>query len=122
MNNRKAQLLQEIERTRLGIGRDFQNLTQELNLMKKASRVFAKKPFHWMAGSAALGFLLSGGLFRRKEKSAKIRRDSAPQKAEKAFGCGSALLTLLRMVFPLLKPALVAYASRKMAQLAERTR
>lgn len=118
MNPRKAELLRELDRTRSGIQRDFRELAGELDVVKKTGRLMAKKPFHWMAGAALAGFVISGGLFRRGRRRERPAQEGKPRKSGGRKGPAGMLLLVFKMIFPLIKPALAAYATRKMADLA----
>lgn len=126
MKKNKTALLQELQLSRLAIARDLQEVCDEFNMAKKAEKVIRRNPLAWLAGAGVGGFLLA--TWRRPVAKAKPDRprsgpgvSSVPQAAVSAsskLGLWGLLLGLFKLVFPLARPLLSAYASRRLAEMA----
>lgn len=123
----KTALLREVELSRSAIRRDFNGLREELNLAKKVEKVIRKKPFWWLAGAGISGFVIAslrGGRpsaktpGRAAEKSAGKSERSSLEQGVKALGFWGFVLSLFKIAFPVVRPLLSAYATRRMAELA----
>jgi len=121
MRRDKEQLMRELELSRLSLRRDFQGLQDELNVVRKLEKVVRKKPLAWLGGAAATGFVLAvlrGGGGRRqakKEKVADRAKGSRPARSLTFFGF---LIAVIKMLFPMFRPLMMAYATKRMADMA----
>lgn len=111
--------MKELELSRLALRRDFQGLQDELNVVKKLERVVRKKPLAWLGGAAATGFVLAvlrgGGRRSKKEKASDKSTGSRPAKSLTFFGI---LIAAIKMLFPMFRPLMMAYATKRMADMA----
>ncbi len=123
---KKELLILELEKTRTAIRRDVSQLADEFNFVKKFENVVRRKPSAWLAGAAATGFFLSlfrGGSApkaksqRRARKAGGKEDPAAPELPAKLTLLGF-LLALLKLVFPVARPLLTAYATKRMAEMA----
>ncbi len=108
----------EIAASRRTIQADYAALRAELDFAAKAKRAVVARPLPWLGGAALLGYLLSG---RKNAKPTKHRRGepeaAAPARKLTLLGVG---LTAARLLFPLARPALTAFAMRKLSSFASR--
>lgn len=118
----KEQLLAEIARSRNAILRDAQMVRHEASPVVRFERVVARKPWVWVFAAAVLGWALAGPktktrVIREKPviggKSGR-RRDRRPQ------GPLGMAVSLVRVAMPMIKPALTAYAAKRVAEMAQK--
>ena len=111
-------LRREIDASRRAMQHDYAALRAELDFATKTKRAVVANPLPWLGGAAFLGYILSG---RKKAKVPKRRRGE-PEIAEPArrLSLFGVLLGAARLLFPLARPALTAFAVRKLSGLANR--
>lgn len=121
----REEILNEVARSRASIARDYQAVRTELDVASQVGRSVRRKPLAWLGGAAALGWLLAGPKTRTRVvvKPAKgggkaLRK--AETKAAARFGLWAMLVSLVRLLFPLLKPYLTAYAGRRLMEFTGR--
>jgi hypothetical protein len=111
-------LRREIDASRRAMQQDYAALRAELDFATKAKRAVVANPLPWLGGAAFLGYFLSG---RKKAKPPKHRRGepeiAAPARKLTLLGV---LLAAARVLFPLARPALTAFAVRKLSGFANR--
>jgi len=133
--NREALTL-ELEKSRRALGRSAADLKWELDFKRKTENSIREYRFAWLGGAAAFGFLIAGSRSKRKRKKARQLEsgavdvdgtDPAPKKQgkKKDDDSGFAMPTIiavilgaLRILMPLLKPIVSAYAARKLGDIA----
>lgn len=111
-------LRREIDASRRAVQQDYAALRAELDFATKTKRAVVANPLPWLGGAAFLGYILSG---RKQPKPPKHRRGE-PEAARPArkLGVLGVLLTAARLLFPLARPALTAFAVRKLSGFANR--
>jgi hypothetical protein len=108
----------EIDASRRALQQDYAALRAELDFATKAKRAVVANPLPWLGGAAFLGYILSG---RKQAKPPKRRRGEpeAVAPARKLTFLG-VLFALARLLFPMARPALTAFAVRKLSGFATR--
>ncbi len=121
----RDEILSEITRSRIAIGQDCGKLREELDFAAKLNSMVRRRPFAWLGGAAALGWILAGPKTKKRVVT-KYVRDSdkragtSDARAAGKFGLLAALFTAARLALPFVKPALSAYAARWLAEFAGR--
>jgi len=119
-NPSKEAMLAEIMRSRMAIRRDTVAVREEFDVRKKVAAVVRKSPFAWVGGAATLGFLFSQ--FRKpagkKSSSRKEKLSSPAVGAARPIGFLAFVLGVLKLLVPAFRPALSAYAAKRLADLA----
>lgn len=115
----KEQILEELRRSRAAIARDAAAVAEEINLASKLKKSVRTRPLAWLGGAAALGWILAGPKTRVVTKTAKGKSPAVAEKTRPA-GFWAALLTLFKILLPLARPALSAYAARRLGEMAEK--
>lgn len=118
----KEQLLAEIARSRDAILRDFQMVLHEASPAVRLERAVARKPWVWVFAAAVLGWTLAGPKTKTRVIREKMviggksrrRKDRRPQ------GPLGMAISLLRVAIPVIKPALTAYAAKRVAEMAQK--
>lgn len=119
----KSELLAEVARSRAAIRRDVFAVHSELDLAEKIKSSVRARPFAWLGGAAAIGYILSGPKTRTKTVTKVVRgKSKVPDSKEKKkprsfFGL---VFALGKFAFPLLRPALSAYAAKRFGDFAEK--
>lgn len=108
------EIRQEIAASRTALRRDFRGLRDELDFAAKARRSVVQNPVAWLGGAALFGYLLSG---RKKSKVRGRGKIPAGEPVKKLTVLGG-LLAAARLLFPLARPALTSFATRKLIDFA----
>jgi hypothetical protein len=119
----KADLLAEIARSRTAIARDTQLVRQKLDVALKIQNAVRRRPFAWLAGSAAIGYIFAGPKTRTKTITKVVRgksKDPVPESKKKRRGLTGLIIALFKFALPLLRPALSAYAAKRFGDFAQR--
>ena len=119
----KAELLAAVARSRAAIRRDSSAVRAEVDLAAKIQNSVRFRPFAWLGGAAMIGFLLAGPKTRTKTVTKLVREKSgAPVRETKKnpHGFIDIFLALLKFFFPLVRPALSAYAAKRFGDFAQR--
>jgi len=123
MSNKES-ILEELRRSRIAIARDTAAIAEEFNILAKLKRSVTSRPFAWLGGAAALGYIFAG-------PKTKTITKTVPQKggasAQKNVSAGKdrrhwlmTTLGLFKLVLPLVQPALSAYAARRLGEFSEK--
>jgi hypothetical protein len=115
----KEKILQELRLSRAAIARDATAVADEINLAAKLKKSVRTRPLAWLGGAAALGWILAGPKTRTVSKPAKGKSPALPEKSRPA-GFWGILLALFKIAIPLARPALSAYAARRLGEMAEK--
>lgn len=123
----KEQLIAELARTRQAMTRDCAGIKRELDYKAKLEAAVRRKPFAWFGGAAIVGWMLAGPKTRTKHRTITkyVPQGEKVPKAQVAksagrFGFLGIILTVIRLAFPLVKPALSNYALRRLSEMAEK--
>ena len=119
----KAELLAAIASSRAAIRRDSSTVRAELDVAAKIQSSVRSRPFAWLGGAAAIGYLLAGPKTRTKTVTKFVRQKSGEPVREtkkKPRGFFDLLLSLLKLAVPLLRPALSAYAAKRFGDFAQK--
>ncbi len=117
----RAEILLELEASRRAISRDYHGVREAANVPKRLKSTFKKHPVPWLGGAAAIGWLLSGR--GRKQKKVMVERQvdadgNVVKEKAKKLGIFTILLSILRVVIPVVKPAVLAFTAKKFADVA----
>lgn len=123
----KERLIAELALTRAAVRQDYKAVRTEMDVAEKLKRVVRQRPFAWLGGAAALGWILSGPKTKKKLVTKYVpAQDKRAGKTEKQAsgrfaGFITLGLTIFRLVFPYLKPALLNYATQYMSERVGKT-
>ena len=118
----KEKILEDLRRSRAAIARDANAVVEEVNLVSKLKKSVRNRPLAWFGGAAALGWVLAGPKTRIVTKTVKGKSLEPAKKSRLsgAAGLWSILLALFKIAYPLARPALTAYATRRVGEFAEK--
>jgi hypothetical protein len=117
--NAKDQIVEELRRSRAAIARDVAAVADEINLSSKLKKSVRARPLAWLGGAAAIGWILAGPKTRVVTKTAKGKSPGRPEKSRPA-GFWGILFGLFKVLLPIARPALSAYAARRLGEMAEK--
>jgi hypothetical protein len=115
----KERLLEELRQSRLALARDATAVAEELNLASKFKKAIRSRPLAWLGGAAAIGWILAGPKTRVVSKTGKGKSSDLTEKSHPA-GFWGILLALFKIALPIARPALSAYAARRLGEMAEK--
>lgn len=120
----KQQILEELRRSRVAIARDTASIAEELNIVSKIRRSVRTRPLAWLGSAAALGYIFAGPKTRKPAITTPTKKGTKSEKSEPVRagrqGLFSVLFHLVKFLFPLLRPALSAYAAQRLGELSSR--
>ncbi len=118
----KDEILAELSRSRAGLTREWTALRRELDFKAKLNKIVRRKPYVWLSGAAALGWVLAGPKSKTRIVTKVIQPDGKPivvkEKGKRRAGLVALLLGLMRFALPFVRPALTAYAGKFFADIA----
>jgi hypothetical protein len=118
----KDEILTELSSSRAGLTREWVALRREFDFKAKLNNIVRRKPYVWLSGAAALGWVLAGPKRKTRVVTKVIQSDGKPvvikEKGKRRAGLVALLLGLMRFALPFVRPALTAYAGKFFADLA----
>ena len=119
-NKSKAELTEEIARSRADVEHRLHRVREEVDLPRKIRRSVQREPVPWIVGAIAVGLLLTAVVSRKRKK---IYVDTKAAKASKsALLEAGFLLGALRIAASLLKPVIVNFVEKKLGDYTNRGR
>ncbi len=117
-------LIREVEASRRAITRDVTALQYQLDLPSRAMDAIGNHPLRWLGGSAAIGFVvavLSRRSLRNKRNAPTLKAASGPAtEPSKTLTLVGILAGIVKVAMPLVRPALSAFAARRLAEMASK--
>lgn len=108
-DQRKAELIAELDRARRRIAAEYGGLRRAFDFPQRAKDAVMKNPVSWVGGATLFGVLLSKLLGRRRKAL------PAPDGAVVTAGKTGLILGALKIAFDLSRPALVKWATQHVA-------
>jgi len=117
-------IMRELEASRRAIRRDVTALRYQLDVQERAKDAIRNHPVHWLGGFAATGFVLAF-FSRRPRRSKRLKPAGKLVSAEAAPSANSltllgVLVGIFKVLAPLLRPALSAFAARRFAEMVSK--
>lgn len=118
-DERKAELTGQLARSRTQITTNVHALGRDLDFASRARRAFKTHPAVWIGGAILIGLVISRLPFGRKKVTVKVGKKAEPtvEKVERA----GLLLGALKIAFNILRPTLMGWATRWVADYFERS-
>jgi hypothetical protein len=117
----KEEILAELTASRAAIVEGCVALRAELDLKTKLNNLVRQKPYAWLGGAAALGWVLAGPKTRTRVVTKTIKPNGAPtikvEKKKARAGLIALLFALVRFVLPVLRPVVTTYAGRRLSDM-----
>jgi len=123
MSNKEA-ILDELRRSRLAIARDTAAIAEEFNLLGKLRRSVTSRPLAWLGGAAALGYIFSRPKTKKPTKNTplidgSLTENTIPTAKDRRHWLMT-VFGIFKMAFPFIRPALSAYAARRLGEFSEK--
>ena len=74
----KDEILAEISRSRAGLTREWAALRREFDFKAKLNNIVRRKPYLWLSGAAALGWVVAGPKRKTRVVTKVIQPDGKP--------------------------------------------
>ena len=120
----KDEILAEISRSRAGLTREWAALRREFDFKAKLNNIVRRKPYLWLSGAAALGWVVAGPKRKTRVVTKVIQPGGKPvvvkEKGKRRAGLVALILGLMRLAVPIIKPAVTAYAGKFIADMASK--
>jgi hypothetical protein len=118
--DQKSALIAEIADARAGISRSFTNLRREADLRAHFRRSYSSHRMAWLGSAGIAGWVLARLPARKKKVKVYVNKKDEHKVREIAE---AGLLTgVVKFLFTLFKPAIMAFATKKLADMANRGR
>lgn len=118
----KEQILADLSQSRSSLARNYVSVRRELDVQAKLNALVRRKPLAWLGGAAALGWLLSGPKTKTRVVTKFVKSDKKRGREEKEtaskLGWLGGIFALVKILLPLLRPVLTAYAGKRFASMA----
>ena len=122
----KDEILSELTASRGAVLQGCAALRAELDLKAKLNNLVRKKPYAWLSGAAALGWILAGPKSKTRIVTKTIKPNGVAaikvDKKTKRAGLIALLFALVRFVLPVLRPAVTTYAGHRLADMVTKFR
>lgn len=113
--NRKAQLQAELERARAELSREMRGVRGDLDVQSRVRETFVHHKAIWMTGAALAGWVLSR--LPSRKKKVYLNGQHPTEKNQLRAGL---LASLFKLGTSMIKPAVTAYATRKVSEYVSR--
>ena len=118
----KDELLAELSTSRAEMTREYVAVRTEFDFKSKLENIVRRRPYLWLSGAAALGWILAGPKSKTRVVTKLVKPNGTPivvkEKRKRGAGLIALLVGLMRLAFPVVKPALAAYAGKFFADMA----
>ncbi|HEX5176073.1 MAG TPA: hypothetical protein VFV83_03535 [Chthoniobacteraceae bacterium] len=118
---RKDELVARLDDARARVAGHSRGVRAHLHPGEKLRALFKRQRLGWLGGAAVLGLLLAK--LPPRMKKVPVRRGKKGKDREQLANAGKAGLTLgvLKLVLDLAKPILIAWATKRMGDVAKTT-
>lgn len=110
--DRKAQLVAELQRSRVRMSGNVEGLRHDVNLPEHFRTSVQRHKSIWLALAALFGWVLARLPARRKK--VKVLVDRKDQQEIKRLKSAGIVVGIFRLLWPLAKPLITAYITKKM--------
>jgi len=118
----KEKLVAEVARSRSAIVRDVATVRAEIDVAQRVRESIKFRPMAWLGSAAALGYMLAGPKRRTKVvvKPGRNVKKSEEREVRGPRNLLGTIVALIKLLIPLARPALSAYAARRIGDFAEK--
>ena len=118
-NRSKAELTEEIARSREDLARRLDRVRDEIDLPKRIRRSVRREPVPWIVGAIAVGLIVTAVVTRKKKVIVDATRFG---KGKKTLLEAGFVLGALRIAASLLKPVVMNFVEKKFGSYSSRGR
>ena len=112
----KAELIAELERARVHLSHSMRGVAHSLDFHARFRESVGRNKVLWFSGAAAAGWILARLPSRRKKASIHANKH-AVENIKETRNAGM-MLSLLKFGITILKPAITAFAAKKITDMA----
>jgi len=112
---RKSQLINELERSRLGVAQGWRGARKGASLTGGLKWAVERRKLAWLTGAAIGGLVLTRLLFRKKKAVREVAAMHQVHAGINQSQRAGILLSILGLLVTLFRPAVTNYLSRKIA-------
>ena len=120
----KEEILSELATSRAAIVQGCSALRAELDFKAKFNGLVRRMPYAFVSGATALGWILAGPKTKTRVITKTLVPNGGPavsvEKKRPRAGLVALLIALVRFAIPVIRPAALAYAGRRLADMARR--
>jgi len=116
-NKSKAELTEQIARSREDLARRLDRVRDEIDLPKKIRRSVRREPIPWIVGAIAVGLIVTVVVTRKKKVIVDATRFG---KGKKTLLEAGFVLGALRIAASLLKPLVINFVEKKFRSYSSR--
>lgn len=115
--SRRSELLAELSRSRTKMASSLAGLRVDMDVPAHFKTAVGRNKSVWLGGAALLGWLIS--MVPARKKTVKVIVDKGRRTEVKQIEKAGLLLGLLKMVFSLLRPMIMGFATKKIADMTQ---
>ena len=117
--SQKAELIAELERSRARLGQSLDGLRRDADLGSQFKSSFSTHKAAWLSGAGIAGWVLAR--LPARKKKAKVFLDKKDEgNTFKNVAEAGMLVGILKFLFTLFRPAIMAFATKKIAEITTR--
>jgi hypothetical protein len=115
--DRRAELLAELSRSRSQLASSIAGLRVDMDVPAHFKTAVGRNKSIWLGGAALLGWLISR--LPARKKTVKVLVDKGNRTEIKKVEKAGLLLGLLKLIFSLLRPIIMGFATKKIAGMTQ---
>jgi hypothetical protein len=116
LDDRKAELIAEINRARSRATAHRRALAEDLQVGERVKENIANNRVGWLGGAILTGLLISKVPPRTKKVVVDRRSAAIPDKQLARVGKGGFLLAIIKLLVDITKPIIMAWATKRLGQ------
>jgi hypothetical protein len=116
----KEEIVAKLAASRGAILQEWTALRAELDFKSKINNFIRQKPYAWLSGALALGWVLAGPKTRTRVVTKTITPIVKVEKKKGRAGLVALILGLIKLLIPVLQPAATAYVGGRIADITKR--
>ncbi|MGB8356712.1 MAG: hypothetical protein WCD79_22630 [Chthoniobacteraceae bacterium] len=115
----KAELIAEIERSRARLGQSLDGLRRDADISSQFKSSFSTHKAAWLSGAGIAGWILSRLPARKKKAKVFVDKKEEGTTLKNVAETGM-LFGILKLIFTLFRPAIMAFATKKITEISTR--
>ena len=115
-DERKAELIAELARSRAHISQNAGELRHDLDVATHLRRSFARHPAVWIGAAAVVGLIITRPFGRKKNAAPSRSSRKDPEPEIEKVGRAGLFLAGLKFAFDIARPVLIPWATRRFAE------
>lgn len=117
-NDDKSRLIAELQQAREGFDVHMRSFRRDIDIPARFRNSFRQKMPAWVGGALVTGLLFSWLPSRKKKVTVYVDRNEGKERKLKSVTFVGLLLGFIKLILPLVKPAIMAYATKRIGDFA----